>query len=217
MVVVLPFIFVNEMWREMTCVPNIPALVWEAVASAWLTVFLNFTLSFGHKYKSGSFFFLFSVFNLKNFFLPLEIIKNQHIYLSIYLFILQNGLSPIHMAAQGDHMDCVKQLLQYNAEIDDITLDHLTPLHVAAHCGHHRMAKVLLDKGAKPNSRALVSDKHTLIRPDQLIKSYESKLLFTLVVMITVCFHRTALPLCILLVKRTTCVWWISCSNTRRH
>ena len=64
------------------------------------------------------------------------------------------------MAAQGDHMDCVKQLLQYNAEIDDITLDHLTPLHVAAHCGHHRMAKVLLDKGAKPNSRALVSDKH---------------------------------------------------------
>lgn len=70
---------------------------------------------------------------------------------------LQNGLSPIHMAAQGDHMDCVRQLLQYNAEIDDITLDHLTPLHVAAHCGHHRMAKVLLDKGAKPNSRALVS------------------------------------------------------------
>uniref|UniRef100_A0A8C7QJH9 ZU5 domain-containing protein n=1 Tax=Oncorhynchus mykiss TaxID=8022 RepID=A0A8C7QJH9_ONCMY len=69
----------------------------------------------------------------------------------------KNGLSPIHMSAQGDHMDCVRQLLQYNAEIDDITLDHLTPLHVAAHCGHHRMAKVLLDKGAKPNSRALVS------------------------------------------------------------
>lgn len=70
---------------------------------------------------------------------------------------MQNGLSPIHMAAQGDHMDCVRQLLQYNAEIDDITLDHLTPLHVAAHCGHHRMAKVLLDKGAKANARALVS------------------------------------------------------------
>lgn len=70
---------------------------------------------------------------------------------------LQNGLSPIHMAAQGDHMDCVRQLLQFNAEIDDITLDHLTPLHVAAHCGHHRMAKVLLDKGAKANARALVS------------------------------------------------------------
>ncbi|XP_030394414.1 ankyrin-1 isoform X6 [Gopherus evgoodei] len=67
----------------------------------------------------------------------------------------QNGLSPIHMAAQGDHLDCVRLLLQYNAEIDDITLDHLTPLHVAAHCGHHRVAKMLLDKGAKPNARAL--------------------------------------------------------------
>lgn len=54
-------------------------------------------------------------------------------------------------------MDCVRQLMQYNAAIDDITLDHLTPLHVAAHCGHHRMAKVLLDKGAKANARALVS------------------------------------------------------------
>lgn len=73
------------------------------------------------------------------------------------MFTAQNGLSPIHMAAQGDHLDCIRQLLQYNAEIDDITLDHLTPLHVAAHCGHHRVAKVLLDKGAKPNTRALVS------------------------------------------------------------
>uniref|UniRef100_A0AAQ5YD86 Ankyrin 1, erythrocytic a n=1 Tax=Amphiprion ocellaris TaxID=80972 RepID=A0AAQ5YD86_AMPOC len=89
-----------------------------------------------------------------------------------------NGLSPIHMAAQGDHMDCVKQLLQYNAEIDDITLDHLTPLHVAAHCGHHRMAKVLLDKGAKPNSRALVSEKHTLSS-----QSVQTKLLLHFVVM----------------------------------
>lgn len=78
-----------------------------------------------------------------------------------YGLVLQNGLSPIHMSAQGDHMDCVKQLLQYNAEIDDVTLDHLTPLHVAAHCGHHRMAKVLLDKGAKPNSRALVRERAT--------------------------------------------------------
>lgn len=121
---------------------------------------------------------------------------------------LQNGLSPIHMAAQGDHMDCVKQLLQYNAEIDDITLDHLTPLHVAAHCGHHRMAKVLLDKGAKPNSRALVSDKHIHTNTHKV----------SLLTMIKVGFHlcgedelflyvyRMALLLCILLVKRTTCV-----------
>lgn len=68
-------------------------------------------------------------------------------------------------------MDCVKQLLQYNAEIDDITLDHLTPLHVAAHCGHHRMAKVLLDKGGKPNSRALVSES-THLKPNCTFSLY---------------------------------------------
>lgn len=103
------------------------------------------------------------------------------------------------MSAQGDHMDCVKQLLQYNAEIDDITLDHLTPLHVAAHCGHHRMAKVLLDKGAKPNSRALVSDKH-----------FDAQLghscLLPLVVVTSLLLYRMASLLYILLVKRTTCV-----------
>uniref|UniRef100_A0A672PPP7 Ankyrin-1-like n=1 Tax=Sinocyclocheilus grahami TaxID=75366 RepID=A0A672PPP7_SINGR len=81
-----------------------------------------------------------------------------------HMFTVQNGLSPIHMAAQGDHLDCIRQLLQYNAEIDDITLDHLTPLHVAAHCGHHRMAKVLLDKGAKPNTRKVETPLHMASR-----------------------------------------------------
>lgn len=93
-----------------------------------------------------------------------------------HMFTAQNGLSPIHMAAQGDHLDCIRQLLQYNAEIDDITLDHLTPLHVAAHCGHHRVAKVLLDKGAKPNTRALVS---TLLKDTvQLVRIITFTLLF---------------------------------------
>lgn len=78
------------------------------------------------------------------------------------------------MAAQGDHMDCVRQLLQYNAEIDDITLDHLTPLHVAAHCGHHRMAKVLLDKGAKANARALVGFVLLFILDESNLRSIQS-------------------------------------------
>lgn len=135
---------------------------------------------------------------------------------STYFLALQNGLSPIHMAAQGDHMDCVKQLLQYNAEIDDITLDHLTPLHVAAHCGHHRMAKVLLDKGAKPNSRALVSDKNRLtltwfIRQGRVAFNVCSDDNHSFV------FYRMASLLCILRVKRITCVWWISCLSNLRH
>lgn len=68
----------------------------------------------------------------------------------------QNGLSPLHMSAQGDHLECVKLLLQHKAPVDDVTLDYLTALHVAAHCGHYRVTKLLLDKKANPNVRALV-------------------------------------------------------------
>lgn len=70
--------------------------------------------------------------------------------------LTQNGLSPLHMSAQGDHIECVKLLLQHKAPVDDVTLDYLTALHVAAHCGHYRVTKLLLDKKANPNVRALV-------------------------------------------------------------
>ena len=72
-------------------------------------------------------------------------------------FSLQNGLAPLHMAAQGDHVDSARLLLYHKATVDDVTVDYLTPLHVAAHCGHHRVAKLLLDRKANPSARALVS------------------------------------------------------------
>uniref|UniRef100_A0A674E312 Ankyrin 1 n=1 Tax=Salmo trutta TaxID=8032 RepID=A0A674E312_SALTR len=56
-----------------------------------------------------------------------------------------NGLSPIHMSAQGDHMDCVRQLMQYNA-------DDQTPLHCACRMGHKELVKLLLEHKANPNS-----------------------------------------------------------------
>ena len=65
------------------------------------------------------------------------------------------------MSAQGDHVECVKHLLQYKAPVDDVTLDYLTAVHVAAHCGHYRVTKLLLDKRANPNMRALVLNTHT--------------------------------------------------------
>lgn len=125
-----------------------------------------------------------------------------------HMFTAQNGLSPIHMAAQGDHLDCIRQLLQYNAEIDDITLDHLTPLHVAAHCGHHRVAKVLLDKGAKPNTRALVSThlKHTHGTTNAHNNIYLVLCSLTYECLPTNYMLRMASRHYILPVRRTTCV-----------
>lgn len=69
----------------------------------------------------------------------------------------QNGLSPLHMATQGDHLNCVQLLLHHEVPVDDVTNDYLTALHVAAHCGHYKVAKVLVDKKANPNAKALVS------------------------------------------------------------
>ena len=77
------------------------------------------------------------------------------INLSLDDSIHQNGLAPLHMASQGDHVDAARVLLYHRAPVDEVTIDYLTSLHVAAHCGHVRVAKLLLDRKADPNARAL--------------------------------------------------------------
>lgn len=64
------------------------------------------------------------------------------------------------MATQGDHLNCVQLLLRHDVPVDDVTNDYLTALHVAAHCGHYKVAKLLLDKKANPNAKALVRMEH---------------------------------------------------------
>ncbi|KAL5964290.1 Ankyrin-3, partial [Taenia solium] len=66
----------------------------------------------------------------------------------------QNGLSPLHMAAQSDHADTARLLLKKGSPPDDVTMDYLTPLHIAAHCGNIKVAQVLLDHRCDPNLRA---------------------------------------------------------------
>uniref|UniRef100_A0A8D3BR82 Ankyrin 3 n=1 Tax=Scophthalmus maximus TaxID=52904 RepID=A0A8D3BR82_SCOMX len=73
-----------------------------------------------------------------------------------FLSKTKNGLSPLHMATQGDHLNCVQLLLQHDVPVDDVTNDYLTALHVAAHCGHYKVAKLIVDKKANPNAKALV-------------------------------------------------------------
>lgn len=72
-----------------------------------------------------------------------------------FAHVSQNGLAPLHMASQGDHVDAARVLLYHRAPVDEVTIDYLTSLHVAAHCGHVRVAKLLLDRKADPNARAL--------------------------------------------------------------
>lgn len=80
------------------------------------------------------------------------------------------------MASQGDHLNCVQLLLQHNAPVDDVTNDYLTALHVAAHCGHFKVAKVIVDKKANPNAKALVREPYTLkFRKYSLFVSFASQ------------------------------------------
>jgi len=41
----------------------------------------------------------------------------------------KNGLSPLHMAAQGDHVDCAALLLHHGAPIDDVTIVSISLLY----------------------------------------------------------------------------------------
>lgn len=39
----------------------------------------------------------------------------------------KNGLGPLHMAVQGDHVSCCRLLLYHKAPIDDVTVVRLLP------------------------------------------------------------------------------------------
>ncbi|CAF4046693.1 unnamed protein product, partial [Rotaria sp. Silwood2] len=68
----------------------------------------------------------------------------------------KNGLSALHMAAQGDHVDAARILLYYKSTlVDDVSSDYLSPLHVASHCGNFNVAKLLCERRADVNAKAL--------------------------------------------------------------
>ncbi|CAF3574520.1 unnamed protein product [Rotaria sordida] len=68
----------------------------------------------------------------------------------------KNGLSALHMAAQGDHVDAARILLYYKSTlVDDVSSDYLSALHVASHCGNYNVAKLLCERRADVNAKAL--------------------------------------------------------------
>ncbi|CAF1287039.1 unnamed protein product [Rotaria magnacalcarata] len=68
----------------------------------------------------------------------------------------KNGLSALHMAAQGDHVDAARILLYYKSTlVDDVSSDYLSALHVASHCGNFNVAKLLCERRADVNAKAL--------------------------------------------------------------
>ena len=66
----------------------------------------------------------------------------------ILFYFLQNGYTPLHIAAKKNQMQIASTLLNYGAETNIVTKQGVTPLHLASQEGHTDMVTLLLDKGA---------------------------------------------------------------------
>lgn len=61
---------------------------------------------------------------------------------------LQDGASPLFIAAQNGHEDVCGALLGAGATVDCARGDGASPLWIAAQCGHDHVARTLLRRGA---------------------------------------------------------------------
>lgn len=75
------------------------------------------------------------------------------------LFFVQNGYTPLHIAAKKNQMNIARALLEYGAETNVLSKQGVSPLHLAAQEGHAELASLLLGKGAHVNTATKVQEK----------------------------------------------------------
>ncbi|KAF2983272.1 hypothetical protein EK904_013510, partial [Melospiza melodia maxima] len=64
-----------------------------------------------------------------------------------------NGFTPLYMAAQENHIEVVKYLLENGANQSTATEDGFTPLAVALQQGHNQAVAILLENDTKGKVR----------------------------------------------------------------
>ena len=62
---------------------------------------------------------------------------------------------PIHYAAKNGHLECIKVLLEYGADIHSADIEYETAITLAAFYGHTECVRYLLEQGANVNDRAV--------------------------------------------------------------
>ena len=63
-----------------------------------------------------------------------------------------DGATALHWAAHHDHVEAAKALLEAGARVDAVNELAVTPLALAAQNGSAAMGRLLLSKGANPNT-----------------------------------------------------------------
>ena len=74
----------------------------------------------------------------------------------IHFFILQSGLTPLHVASFMGHMNIVIYLIQHNANPNTATVRGETSLHLAARANQSDIIRILLRNGATVDAKARV-------------------------------------------------------------
>lgn len=72
-------------------------------------------------------------------------------------FSFQLGTSPLHLAAQNNHLEVCELLIRAGISIDARTKVDKTPLHMAAYEGHENVVNCLVKSGADINALDIVS------------------------------------------------------------
>jgi ankyrin len=88
-----------------------------------------------------------------------------------------NDESPLHIAAQENHLACVEILLTHGrAPVDGVTRDLCTALHLACQRGNTQVAECLLDHGAQVNA-STIGDETPLLKASRMSQFQTVRLL----------------------------------------
>ncbi len=78
--------------------------------------------------------------------------KARNTYRAVNVFTNSSGYTPLHLAASSGHVECVKVLLTYGADISLTDKRGKTPLRTAVLSAKSRVATLLRTEGKAENS-----------------------------------------------------------------